>query len=81
MPTIFRSGPYRFYFYSHEPGEPPHVHVDRESLSAKFWLQDVALTRNMGFSAVELNKLLKLIREHQTKFLEAWNGYFSTRRG
>jgi len=30
MPTILRSGPYRVYFYSHEPNEPPHVHVDRE---------------------------------------------------
>jgi uncharacterized protein DUF4160 len=38
MPTVFRSGPYRFYFYSHEPNEPPHIHVDRDDLSAKFWL-------------------------------------------
>ena len=30
MPTVFRSGPYRFYFYSHEPNEPPHVHVDHD---------------------------------------------------
>ena len=30
MPTILRSGPYRIYFYSHEPNEPPHVHVDHE---------------------------------------------------
>ncbi|MBM5817670.1 MAG: DUF4160 domain-containing protein, partial [Cyanobacteria bacterium K_Offshore_surface_m2_239] len=28
MPTILRSGPYRIYFYSHEPNEPPHVHID-----------------------------------------------------
>ncbi|CAN5423976.1 hypothetical protein BH10PSE12_BH10PSE12_29090 [soil metagenome] len=25
MPTIFRLDGYRFYFYSHEPNEPPHV--------------------------------------------------------
>lgn len=36
MPVVFRSGPYRFYFYSHEPNEPPHIHVDRDNLSAKF---------------------------------------------
>jgi len=36
MPTVLRSGPYRFYFYSHEPNEPPHVHVDRDDQSAKF---------------------------------------------
>ena len=41
MPTVFRSGPYRFYFYSHEPNEPPHVHIDRDESSAKFWLDPV----------------------------------------
>ena len=28
MPTILVAGPYRMYFYSHEPNEPHHVHVD-----------------------------------------------------
>lgn len=36
MPTVLRIGPYRFYFYSHEPNEPSHIHVDRDDLSAKF---------------------------------------------
>ncbi|WP_369127985.1 MULTISPECIES: DUF4160 domain-containing protein [Pseudomonadati] len=29
MPTLFREGPCRFFFYSDEsdPREPPHVHV------------------------------------------------------
>jgi hypothetical protein len=38
------------YFHSHEPNEPPHVHVDRDDQSAKFWLAPVALARNLGFS-------------------------------
>ena len=49
MPTVLLSGPYRFYFHSHEPNEPPHIHVDRDDLSAKFWLQPVGLARNLGF--------------------------------
>jgi len=36
------------YFCSHEPNEPPHVHVDRDDQSAKFWLDPVALARNLG---------------------------------
>ena len=34
MPTVLRVGPYWFYFHSHEPNEPPHMHVDRDLLSA-----------------------------------------------
>ena len=80
MPTVLRSGPYRFYFFSHEPNEPPHVHVDRDQLSAKVWLQPVALARNIGFSAHELNRILKLAEENQLILLEAWHGYFGSGR-
>ena len=78
MPTVLRTGPYRFYFFSHDLSEPPHVHVDRENLSAKFWLQPVALARNLGFSSRELSKLHALVEEHQQQLLEAWSGYFGT---
>ena len=76
MPTVLRIGPYRFYFYSHEPNEPPHIHIDRDNISAKFWLQNPALARNLGYSAHELNKLLQLVIQHREQLLEAWHGYF-----
>jgi hypothetical protein len=76
MPTVLRRGPYRFYFYSHEPNEPAHVHVDRNELSAKFWLAPVELERNFGFSARELRRIESLIVRHQRALMEAWDGYF-----
>jgi len=76
MPTVLRIGAYRFYFYSHEPNEPPHIHIDRDNFSAKFWLLPVALAKNIGFRAKELRKLESLVRENQTKLVEAWYGYF-----
>jgi hypothetical protein len=81
MPTVLRTGPYRFYFYSHEQQEPPHIHVDHDEMSAKFWLQPVGLARNIAFSAKELLRLQRLVREHQVEFLEAWHGYFGTSGG
>ena len=76
MPTVLRTRPYRFYLYSHEPNEPPHVHVDRDTLSAKFWLEPVGLARNLGFNARELRRLQSLVTERKTEFLEALHGYF-----
>jgi hypothetical protein len=76
VPTALRAGPYRFYFYSHEPNEPPHVHVDRDELSAKFWLIPVALAANFGFSAKELSRVESLVEVNRDEFLEAWNGHF-----
>ena len=73
MPTVLRIGSYRFYFYSHDLiNEPPHVHIDRDDLSAKFWLKSVALASNLGFNASELRKLEKIVSGHQTELLERW---------
>ena len=76
MPTILRPGPYRIYFYSHEPNEPPHVHVDRDRDSAKFWLEPVALARNLGFKPSELTNIERIVMENQEQLLEAWRGRF-----
>src|ERR1039458_2760716 len=79
MPTVLRWGPYRFYFYSHEPNEPPHVHVDRDELSAKFWLDPIGLARNFGFSAREVNTVQSLVETNHKELLEASNGHFGSR--
>ena len=76
FPAVLRSGPYRFYFVSHDLREPPHVHIDRDAFSAKFWLNPVALAYNLGLPAGELRKLEALTSEHQKELLEAWNDYF-----
>ncbi len=78
MPTIARIGPYRIYFYSHDMGEPPHVHVDRDDATAKVWLQPVALARNIGFRAKELRDVIQLVQSNQQRFLEAWNEFFGS---
>jgi hypothetical protein len=80
-PVILRVGPYRFYFVSHDLSEPPHVHVDREDLSAKFWLRPVALAYNLGYAPRELRILEAIIAEHQRELLEAWNEYFGATSG
>lgn len=76
VPTVLRDGPHRFYFHSHEPEEPPHVHVDRDDKSAKFWLSDVRLARNRGFAAHEVRRIERSVRLHQTQLMEAWNEFF-----
>lgn len=77
MPTIMKIGPYRFFFYSNEDGEPAHIHIQRDTTLAKFWLQPVALASSTRFTPKELRKLQLLVIEHRVTFLEAWNEYFS----
>ena len=73
MPTVKGiPGPYRFYFYSFDCYEPKHVHVQREKMICKFWLEPISLSQNYGYTPGELNRIHKLIKAHQEKIVEAW---------
>lgn len=76
MPTTLRTGPYRFYFYSHDCDEPRHTHVDREAMSTKYWLDPVvALAENYGYSRKELRGIERLIRDHLEKLRDEWDAF------
>ncbi|MEN8128612.1 MAG: DUF4160 domain-containing protein [Pseudomonadota bacterium] len=77
MPTILRIGPFRFFFYSNESSEPPHIHIQRDNMLAKFWLSPIVLASSTRFSAKELRKLETLVAENEHTLMEAWNEYFS----
>lgn len=77
MPTVLEIGPYRFFFFSNENQEPPHIHAKAGESEAKFWLDPVRLVTNHGFRSRELNEIERMVREHQAQLLEAWDEYFS----
>jgi hypothetical protein len=64
------------FFFSDEGREPPHVHIERDNLTAKCWLRPVHLGRNDGFSARELRAILKLVEDHEEACWQAWSDYF-----
>ncbi len=76
MPTVLRIGPYRFFFYSADRKEPPHIHVEREARWAKFWLNPVRLHDSRGFHRAEIRRLQVLVRRNESGLLEAWHGFF-----
>jgi hypothetical protein len=76
MPTILRSGPYRFFFYAGDGDEPPHVHVERDDCVAKFWLEPVWLQSSRGFRPVEISLLSRFVVEHREELLRDWHEYF-----
>jgi hypothetical protein len=76
MPTVPRSGPYRFFFYAGDGDEPPHIHVERNDNQAKFWLQPVRLYCSSGFRPKEVNGIRAIIEEHREEFLESWHEFF-----
>lgn len=78
MPTVAQIGPYRFFFYSNEGDESPHIHVKREAKVAKFWLDPVGLAATGEFPSHELREIERIIVEHRTAWIEAWHEYFNS---
>jgi hypothetical protein len=76
MPTALRIGPYRFFFYSADRAEPPHVHVERDADVAKFWLDPVRLSSSGGFRDGEISRIQKLVEEHSEELLRSWDEFF-----
>jgi hypothetical protein len=80
VPTVSRFGPYRFFVYSNEGAEPAHIHVQRESALAKFWLAPVVLASASGFADHEVRRLRKIVEAHRDRFEEAWREFFAAER-
>jgi len=76
MPTILRLAGYRFFFYSRENNEPPHIHVELGDAVAKFWLEPVELASSRRFRAHELGMVRQIVIDYRSTFLGAWNDYF-----
>lgn len=75
-PTIFRAGPYRFYFNSREETRR-HVHVATPEGTAKFWLEPaVALANQHNLADKELKAIEIMVKEHENVFIQAWNQHF-----
>ena len=69
---------YKFYFYSKEGNEPPHIHVKKAGGEAKFWLTpDVILEYHFNFIVQELKKAVKLVFDNKDTLINQWNDYFN----
>lgn len=79
MPVVFRNHGFRFFFYSNEgaPREPLHIHVEKDNLEAKFWLNpEVRLAYNDGYDARTLRVLIEAIDLNKDLIERAWNEFF-----
>jgi len=77
MPTVLRLKGYRFFFFSLEGSEPPHVHVERGDKIAKIWLEPVSLASSSGFRGHELTRIRAMVIEYRKILLEKWNEHFT----
>src|SRR5260364_245924 len=79
MPVLFRYKGFRFLLYSNEgnPREPIHIHVVKDGIDAKFWLDPVRLAYNDGFNAQVLRELMEVAEANAERIKGAWDEFFT----
>jgi hypothetical protein len=76
-PTVFRDGPFRFFFFSREETRI-HIHVQSADGEAKYWLEPtIELARNHGLNTTDLSRVEQLVKEHEQEIRNAWNHHFT----
>jgi hypothetical protein len=78
VPTVLRERSFRFFFWSNERNEPPHVHVESGDGYAKFWLSPVSLAESVGYDSNEVRQLLDIVIAHREMMERVWHGYVGT---
>jgi hypothetical protein len=75
-PTVFRDGPFRFFFFSREE-ERLHIHVQSPDGEAKFWIEpSIELARSYRLGAQDLGRVLQLVVDHEQEIRDAWHRHF-----
>jgi hypothetical protein len=79
MPVVFHHRGFKFFFYSNEgtPREPVHIHVEKDNVEAKFWLEpELRVAYNDGYDARKLRDLLEIVEDNKERIERTWNEFF-----
>ena len=75
MPTILRHSGFRFFFYSKEGNEPPHIHVIGHGGEMKIWLDNLSIAKVYALSPKHQNRVIQITEENIESFKKAWVDY------
>ena len=76
MPTLLIWRGHKFRFYASDGPEPPHVHIVKDSKSAKVWLRSMEIEYLQGYSEREMRELMAVIAENRNAWIGVWNDFF-----
>ena len=68
---------YRFFCYSNERNEPPHMHVRKGGNGTKIWLATLEFAYSYGFAGQELTRIRRVTRSHLNELFDLWDEHFA----
>ncbi len=75
MPTILTKDGFRFFFYSHEGSEPPHIHIIGKGGEMKVWLNTLSISKVYNLSPKEQRIVLEIVTVNVELFKKEWENF------
>jgi hypothetical protein len=75
MPTVLIKDGFRFFFYSREGNEPPHIHVIGKGGEMKVWLDSLDISKVYNLSPKEQRIVLEIVVSNVETFKKAWENF------
>lgn len=80
MPKLFEDSGFTFRFYAADLDEPIHVHVEKDSHVAKFWVNSIVCAVDGGFNRRDLRQIIQIIGSRQQEIVVKWQEMEARRR-
>lgn len=79
MPKVLEINGYKFSFYSNENDEPAHIHINKDTSNAKYWLIPKLLEEySYGFKLNERRKIKNILQKHYDTLINKWYEHFES---
>lgn len=75
MPTVLVKDGFRFFFYSREGNEPPHIHVIGKGGEMKIWLSSLEISKVYNLSPKEQRVVLEIVLTNVELFKKEWENF------
>ena len=76
----FRDDGFYVYFVEFDLTERPHVHVEKDGKTAKYWIDRLELFDPDRFKGHELTKMEKILKRRRGYLLELWQADVEKKR-
>lgn len=78
MPTVLNKDGFRFFFYSREGNEPPHIHIIGKGGEMKIWLSNLGIAKVYNLSPKEQRIVLEITATNVELFKKEWGNFYGS---
>ena len=78
MPTVLTKDGFRFFFYSREGNEPPHIHIIGKGGEMKIWLSNLGIAKIYNLSPKEQRIVLEITAANVELFKKEWRVFYGS---